>query len=213
LEQIPKEGVRSAEPAGAPPAAGTPAPGSDAAAAAEPQYRGQLFKLFLLVEYGSSLYVVDQHAAHERILFEQLKSAELVSQELLMPIRLEEGIGKAEAIAKRGELFERLGIRVEASDDGAYEITALPEALISIEEDTLIRALLLERGSVEELIDRVFSLAACRLAVKEGKELDHLTATDLIQRIFKLTNARCPHGRPIWFEVSEQQLLQEVGRT
>jgi len=178
----------------------------------QPLYRGQLFKLFLLVEYGSSLYIVDQHAAHERILFEQLKAARLKSQELLMPIRLEVGAGEADLIAEKGELFQRLGVRVERSDDGSYEITALPEALISVEEQTLVEALLRERGSVDELVDRVFSLAACRLAVKEGKELDDLTAAELIQRAFRLSNARCPHGRPIWFEVTEQQLLWEVGR-
>jgi DNA mismatch repair protein MutL len=192
---------------------GDKAPAGRAGEAGQPRYRGQLFKLFLLVEYGSSLYIVDQHAAHERILFEQLKSAEPTTQELLMPIRLEIGSNSAEVIAGREELFQRLGIRVEASDDGTYEITALPEALISIEEETLIQALLRERGSVDELVDNVFSLAACRLAVKEGKELDPLTATELIQRAFQLSNARCPHGRPIWFEVTEQQLLREVGRT
>jgi DNA mismatch repair protein MutL len=181
--------------------------------AAQPLYRGQLFKLFLLVEYGSSLYIVDQHAAHERILFEQLKSVEPATQELLMPIRMEVGANTAELIADRAQLFERLGIRIEMSDDGAYEITALPEALISIEEQTLIEALLYERGSVAELVDRVFSLAACRLAVKEGTELDALSAAELVRKVFHLENARCPHGRPIWFEVSEQLLLREVGRS
>jgi DNA mismatch repair protein MutL len=210
-----RSGAESAEPAESTAAGrvGDKAPAGRAGEAGQPRYRGQLFKLFLLVEYGSSLYIVDQHAAHERILFEQLKSAEPKSQELLMPIRLEIGSNSAEVIAGREELFQRLGIRVEASDDGTYEITALPEALISIEEETLIQALLRERGSVDELVDNVFSLAACRLAVKEGKELDPLTATELIQRAFQLSNARCPHGRPIWFEVTEQQLLREVGRT
>ena len=185
---------------------------SQAGEVAQPLYRGQLFKLFLLVEYGSSLYIVDQHAAHERILFEQLQSSEPATQELLMPIRLEVGANTAELIADRSKLFQRLGIRIEMSDDGTYEITALPEALISIEEQNLIEALLLERGSVDELVDRVFSLAACRLAVKEGMELDALSAAELVRQAFRLENARCPHGRPIWFEVKEQQLLREVGR-
>jgi DNA mismatch repair protein MutL len=178
----------------------------------EPEYRGQLFKLFLLVEYGTSLYIVDQHAAHERILFEELTSAKPNSQELLMPIRLEIGKSAADRIADRQELFERLGIRVECSDDGTYEITALPEALLSIEEETLVDALLVEKGSVDELVERVFSLASCRLAVKGGRELDPLTAMELIRQALHLSNARCPHGRPIWFEVTEQQLFREVGR-
>jgi DNA mismatch repair protein MutL len=218
--------IRSAEPVVSPggspiePAAGAPAASGNtdgepgpSVAEAQPLYRGQLFKLFLLVEYGSSLYIVDQHAAHERILFEQLKSAEPVAQELLMPVRLDLGSNAGRLIADRAELLQRLGIRVEKSDDGSYEITALPEALISIEEESLIQALLLEKGSMDELVDNVFSLAACRLAVKEGRELDALTAAELIRRAFQLENARCPHGRPIWFEITEQQLFREIGRT
>jgi len=179
---------------------------------ARPAYRGQLFKLFLLVEYGSSLFIVDQHAAHERILFEQLRSTKPASQELLMPIRLEIGESAAEVIAGREELFNRLGIRVERGDDGAYELSALPEALISIDEEELVQALLWEKGSVDELVDRVYSLASCRLAIKEGQELDPLTATELVHKVFRLSNARCPHGRPIWFEVQREQLLREVQR-
>lgn len=177
-----------------------------------PLYRGQLFKLFLLVEYGSSLFIVDQHAAHERILFEQLRAADPASQELLMPIRLEIGESAAEVITGREELFKRLGIRVERGDDDTYELSALPEALISIDEEELVQSLLWEKGSVDELVDRVYSLASCRLAIKEGQELDPLTATELVHKVFRLSNARCPHGRPIWHEVPREKLLHEVGR-
>ena len=177
-----------------------------------PMYRGQLFKLFLLVEYGTSLFIVDQHAAHERILFEQLASADPVSQELLMPIRLEIGESAAEVISGREELFKRLGIRVERGEDDIYELTALPEALISIDEEELVQALLWEKGSVDELVGRVYSLASCRLAIKEGQEVDPLTATELVHKVFALSNARCPHGRPIWHEVQREQLLREVKR-
>ena len=188
------------------------ASGAEEAVLVEPAYRGQLFKLFLLVEYGSSLFIVDQHAAHERILFEQLTSTKPASQELLMPIRLEIGESAAEVIVGREELFKRLGIRVERGDDGAYALSALPEALISIDEEELVQALLWEKGSVDELVDRVYSLASCRLAVKEGQELDPLTATELVHKVFRLSNARCPHGRPIWHEVQREQLLREVQR-
>jgi len=129
-----------------------------------------------------------------------------------MPIRLEIGESAAEVIAGREELFNRLGIRIECGDDGAYELSALPEALISIDEEELVQALLWEKGSVDELIDRVYSLASCRLAIKEGQELDPLTATELVHKVFRLSNARCPHGRPIWHEVPREKLLREVQR-
>ena len=101
---------------------------------------------------------------------------------------------------------------MERGDDGAYALSALPEALISIDEEELVQALLWEKGSVDELVDRVYSLASCRLAVKEGQELDPLTATELVHKVFRLSNARCPHGRPIWHEVQREQLLREVQR-
>jgi DNA mismatch repair protein MutL len=198
-------------PQSAPQGQDEPPEGAGGAAAGEPVYLGQLFRLFLLVEYGSSLFVVDQHAAHERVLFEELSASKPSAQELLMPIRLDIG-AEAGLIEKREELFERLGVRVEPAEDGAFEITALPEALISVEEEELVQALLWEKGSVDELIRRVYSLAACRLAVKEGKELDPITATELVRRTFRLPDARCPHGRPIWFEVRRERLLREVQR-
>jgi len=182
------------------------------AQAVEPIYRGQLFKLFLLVEYGSSLFILDQHAAHERLLFERFSSGKPASQELLMPIRLDIGPQAPELIAARRELFERLGIRVEVAEDGVYEISSLPEELLCIEEEELVEAVLWEKGSVEELVNRVYSLASCRLAIKEGQELDRETATELVRRVFRLTNARCPHGRPIWYELKEEQLLKAVER-
>jgi DNA mismatch repair protein MutL len=179
----------------------------------QPRYLGQLFRLFLLVQRGDSLYIVDQHAAHERLLFDEISSRRFAAQQLLLPLRLEAQPGLVEALRARAPLLQRLGIEVESSQDGGYEITALPEQLLSIEEQTLLQALLWERGSLEELERHVLSLAACRLAVKDGQQLDERTATELVRRIFDLPNARCPHGRPVWYEVSREELFRRVGRT
>ncbi len=83
---------------------------------------------------------------------------------------------------------------------------------MGIEEEELVKALLLEKGSLAELKQRVYSLAACRLAVKEGERLDPPTASELVRRVFSLANARCPHGRPIWHEVRRGELLRAVQR-
>ena len=180
-------------------------------AGTSPRYRGQVFGLFLLAEYGDSLYVVDQHAAHERVLFEELKSRRPAAQELLMPIRVDAG-PQAALLAGRAQLLGRLGLRLEEGEDGSVEIAALPEELLALDEDELVEALLGEKSSFEELEDRVFSLAACRLAVKEGEELDGAAAAELIRRVFALDNARCPHGRPIWTEIRRADLERSVGR-
>jgi DNA mismatch repair protein MutL len=180
---------------------------ADAGAAVH--YRGQLFRLFLLVERGDSLFLVDQHAAHERLLFEELKGRRLAAQELLLPVRLE-GMGE-EQVRRSSGSWVRLGIRVERGDDGVYWIAALPEELLCVEEE-LAEALREGSATPEELEHRVFSLAACRTAVKDGQELDPRAAGELARRALALDNARCPHGRPIWMEIRRADLLRAVAR-
>jgi DNA mismatch repair protein MutL len=161
------------------------------------------------VERADSLFIVDQHAAHERLLYEQLAGRRLAAQELLLPVRLE-GLGEEQA--RRGvEAWAALGIRVERGEDGVYSITALPEELLCV-EDELAEALREGNLGPEELRHRVFSLAACRMAVKDGQELDPQTAAGLARRAMALDNARCPHGRPIWMEVRRADLLRAVER-
>jgi DNA mismatch repair protein MutL len=186
-------------------------PQSGEGAPGEPRYRGQAFGLFLVVELGDDLYLVDQHAAHERLLFDELKNREYGSQELLLPLRLEQGAGLDAGLVRNASTLQRLGIRVERGEDGGWEVTALPEELLCIEEE-LAAALAGETASPLELEDRLLALAACRTAVKEGEELDPLTARELARRALALENARCPHGRPLWMRVSKAELLRAVGR-
>ncbi len=177
-----------------------------------PRYCGQLFRLFLLVEYGESLFVVDQHAAHERILFNRLIEKPVISQELLLPIHFEVTEQEDELLKSRLKFLEQMGITIEHAERNAYEITAMPEDFLCLEEDKLIEVLVSGR-SIDELKNEIFSLIACRLAIKEGDEVDSLTAENLIRDAFALDNARCPHGRPIWFEIGKDELFKKVGRT
>jgi DNA mismatch repair protein MutL len=190
-------------------AALTPQPAEGAPG--EPRYCGQAFGLFLVVERGEDLFLVDQHAAHERLLFDELKGREYGSQELLLPLRLEQGAGLEAGLVRFADSLRRLGIRVQRGEDGGWEVTALPEELLCIEEE-LAAALAGEAASPQELEDRLLSLAACRTAVKEGEELDPLTARELARRALALENARCPHGRPLWMRIRKAELLRAVGR-
>jgi DNA mismatch repair protein MutL len=179
--------------------------------AGEPRYRGQAFGLFLVVEQGDGLFLVDQHAAHERLLFEELKGRRYSSQELLLPLPLEQSPGLESSLARLAGTLERLGIRVERSEGGSFQVTALPQELLCIEEE-LAAALSGESGSPAELEERLLALAACRTAIKDGEEIDPLTAQELARRALALDNARCPHGRPLWLRVSKEELLRAVGR-
>jgi len=207
----PRPHLGARAPGGVPLAGPQPHGGASAAAETEGSihYRGQLFRLFLLVERGDSLFIVDQHAAHERLLYDELKARRLDSQELLLPVRLE-GVGE-DRVRRSSEAWARLGIRVERAEDGVYWIAALPEELLCVEEE-LAEALGEGTLSPEELQDRVFSLAACRTAVKDGEELDPQAAAELARQALALSNARCPHGRPIWMQVRRGDLLRAVAR-
>ncbi len=188
-----------------------PEPRKPEGPAGEPRYRGQVFGLFLVVEQGDGLFLVDQHAAHERLLFEELKGRRYSPQELLLPLPLEQSPGLESSLARLAGTLERLGIRVERSEGGSFQVTALPQELLCIEEE-LAAALSGESGSPEEMEDRLLALAACRTAIKDGEEPDPLTAQELARRALALDNARCPHGRPLWLRVSKEDLLRAVGR-
>jgi DNA mismatch repair protein MutL len=210
-----------AAPYGGYPPAGEAAPGAppraapaDAAqpAGAGPVVRGQLFKLFLLVEQGQRLFIIDQHAAHERLLYERLKNKRSPIQELLFPMRFDVSPDEASLLEKRLQFLLSLGIVLKRREAAVYEVTSLPEDLLCLEEDAVREALLGRQGSLEELEHRLYSLAACRLAVKEGEELDAHTAAELAGAVLNLNQDRCPHGRPLWVEVSREELLRRVGR-
>jgi len=180
---------------------------------AGPLYRGQLFRLFLLAEYGQRLFIIDQHAAHERLIYDRLKSRRSSVQELLFPMRFETTAEQAALLEQRREfLTEHLGIGLVRREESVFEILSLPEEMISLEEDVLREALLTEESGLEELAHRLYDLAACRMAVKEGEELDDETAAGLVRAAFTLEQARCPHGRPLWVEISREELLKRVAR-
>ncbi len=174
------------------------------------RYHGQLFGLFLLVEAGDSLYIVDQHAAHERLLMNEFVQREPVVQDLLLPIRFAVGEAEKRLLEEQRDQLAALGINIEQSEPGFYEIKAMPEELLAVEQGLLIQALL--SPNPEGLREKIYSLAACHLAVKEGEELDPPSAEDLIRRVLALANARCPHGRPIWYRLDRDELKKRVGR-
>lgn len=172
---------------------------------------GQLFDLFLAVEADDRLYLVDQHAAHERLIFDRLRAGS-PRQTLLLPIAIELDEEQAE---RAGELLEALRtagfdlVRVNAQ---LWELRAVP-ATISLTEERL-HELLLDALSVPENVEReLYATIACRAAVKDGDRLDPQTALSIASDALALQNARCPHGRPLWVEISREHLLEMVQRS
>jgi DNA mismatch repair protein MutL len=202
-----------------PPGGGEALEGGGAGAVAEgsPSYGelrfiGRLFSLFLLVERGDKLLIIDQHAAHERILYDRFLSRPVRKQELLVPLPFVTESPEEDRFleAKREEL-EKLGIRVEAAEDGVWRLSALPENWRLSDPETL-KAIRELREAGENMAERWAATLSCHSAVRDGDYLDDRTALALAEAALALPVPRCPHGRPIWFELSRENLYRAVRR-
>ena len=176
------------------------------------RYLGQALGLFLVVEIRQTLYFVDQHAAHERVLFEELRRRAFAVQQLLFPIELELDPAAAAPVANARRRLAELGIVIEREGGRPARITALAEPLHQLPTDWLAAYVAGMRGSEADLERAVLADMACKLAVKDGEELDHAAAESLVRRSFAIDLQHCPHGRPLWYSVGRAQLVKEVGR-
>jgi DNA mismatch repair protein MutL len=176
------------------------------------RYLGRLFGLFILVEKDSRLFIIDQHAAHERILYEGFITGPVPRQELLvaMPFNTESPEDDRFLEEKQKELSE-LGIIIKKAED-EWLIEALPSGWKLSDRETTAEILRL-REAGENMAERWAATLSCRAAVKDGDFLDAKTALALAEEAFTLPVYRCPHGRPIWFEISRHDLLRAVKRT
>jgi DNA mismatch repair protein MutL len=177
------------------------------------KYMGTAFGVFLLVEKGDSLYMIDQHAAHERILYNRFIARAGEKQPLLIPYVLETQDAQDDAYLE--SIFGALksaGFDAENCGDGRWEFSAVPLCWQGSEMD-LRQDLLEKRLSPAEIVTALAAITACRAAIKEGTVLDDTTAIDIIEETFALETTRCPHGRPLWFTISRDELYQRVRRT
>ncbi len=175
------------------------------------RYHGQLFGLFLIVETGERLFLIDQHAAHERLLYDRLVARHGGAQPLLLPLTFEVNPDEEALLARNRASYAGLGIDLEPAGEGRFRLLALPEAAEGLAEE-VIEFVKSARGDAGNLMQELYATIACRAAVKEGDAIDALSARELITGAFRLENARCPHGRPIWYELSRDELYRLVGR-
>lgn len=175
-----------------------------------PRYLGQIMNLFLVVEVEQTLYLVDQHAAHERVIYDRLRNGS-GGQELLFPVALELESQDAGELAARLPMLARLGIKVEKTPEG-WELESIPAILsISPEEIAVLLMELIHRP--DDFERELYASLSCRSAVMDGDQISPDRAIEIIQGVLGLRNARCPHGRPVWISFSKEQLAGLVGRT
>jgi DNA mismatch repair protein MutL len=175
------------------------------------RYAGRIFDFFILVEDGERLYIIDQHAAHERILYDRFLSGPLAKQELLVPITfLTESRDDDEFLEARKPDLARLGIVIEGGQ-GSWRIEALP-VLWRLSDGETVDEILGLRAAGENIAERWAATLACHSAVRDGDYLDSETALSLAERALALPIKRCPHGRPILTEIKAHDILRAVKR-
>ncbi|QEN08059.1 DNA mismatch repair endonuclease MutL [Oceanispirochaeta crateris] len=177
----------------------------------EIRYMGQIMGVFLLAELGDSLFIVDQHAAHEKMLFEKYKTELPPRQDLLIPFEFEASQEEIRFMEAHRGLFESLGISFGPGQAGMWEITSLPRAALNMEQ-AIADFLKCRKGSPAELQKELYATMSCRNAIKEGDPIDPGAAETLLRNALTLENPRCPHGRLLWFRLSRDELYGLVGR-
>ena len=177
------------------------------------RYIGPALGTFLLAEKNNSLYIIDQHAVHERILFDKIMNSQGGRQQLLIPYKIRtESKTQDNQLEKLKERLTQIGFETIKQDDGYWEITSIPERWTGTEYD--FRSLVFVKNvEPEQIIRSIAAMTACKAAVKDGYVLDDETAARLVEQAFTLEDPHCPHGRPIYTVISRAKLFELVKRT
>lgn len=176
-------------------------------------YHGQAFGLFLLIEKGNELILIDQHAAHERILYNELLENPPKAQELLVPLPFSIEDENEEALLrdKKAEL-KSLGIDLERLAPGSWVLKGLPSAWKQGDGQT-VDSILEMLSNAHELAHQWYRTMACKMAVKDRLILEPMRGKELARATLALEDPHCPHGRPVLIRMSRKYLEGLVKRS
>ena len=176
-------------------------------------FAGSVLGTFLLAEKNNSLYIIDQHAAHERILFNKMMEESGKKQELIVPYVIQtESKSDDNFLKEISKSLNEAGFSIKECKDGKWEISSVPLLWKSTDEE-LRTSLLVKRLNPADIIRSSAASASCRAAVMDGTVLDEKTASDLAKKALLLEDPHCPHGRPVYTVITREQLFALVKRT
>jgi DNA mismatch repair protein MutL len=181
---------------------------------------GQAGSLFIIAEGPDGVYMVDQHAAHERVLYDDLvaemASNDVASQPLLEPALVELGASEMDALVQCAALVQCLGFDIQPFGDSTCLVRALPAMLSGAPAADTLQALLSDLAAGKDqgdLRDRSLATVACKAAVKAGQTLSLEEMRFLVQRLERTSQPKtCPHGRPTMILLSTTALERQFGR-
>lgn len=190
---------------------------------AEYKLIGQVFDTYWLVEYKDSLYIIDQHAAHERVLYEKtlksMKTREFTSQYLSPPIILSLSMQESELLENNMDRFSRIGFEIEQFGGEEYAVRAVPDNLFGIAKKELLMEMIddlsdgITTSMTPELIDERIASMSCKAAVKGNSRLSAAEVDALIGELLTLENPyHCPHGRPTIIAMTKRELEKKFKR-
>ena len=180
------------------------------------KYVGQVFDTYIIIQIGEKMYIIDQHAAHERLLYEQIKanyfSKNSNSQILLLPILVELTQKEMDAVNENQEILKNVGFEFENFGDRTIKISGVPNIGYDLDYkgvflDTIDEILGANKTYRESKEDRFIATLACKAAVKGNMNLSYKEQIALLDDMVKLDNPfNCPHGRPTAFEISRYEI-------
>ena len=183
---------------------------------------GQLFKTYWLIEYEDQLFIMDQHAAHEKVNYERLmknfKEKEIYSQRLEPPMVVTVSMTEAEALTRYKDAFAGLGFTIESFGGNEYCIREVPANLYGIGERDLFMELLdavsQENGTLDtEVIASKIATMACKMSIKGNQRVSLMEVEHLLDELMKLENPyQCPHGRPTIIKMSKYEIDKKFKR-
>lgn len=183
---------------------------------------GQLFDTYWLMEYENQLYILDQHAAHEKVLFERtmksLSDKEHFSQMISPPIILTLSEQEQGLLKKYVQEFTSLGFEIEQFGGKEYAVSAVPQNLFHLNQQSLFLEILdnlseLNDRSTPQMVLEKIAAMSCKAAVKGNQKLSLPEAESLIAELMELDNPyQCPHGRPTLIVMSKYELEKKFKR-
>jgi len=179
---------------------------------------GEAFSTYIVAQMKDSIYLIDKHAAHERILFNKLvKERKTEVQALLTPVTVTLEAGEYDAVINNLDLLLSSGFEVEDFGNSSVIIRAIPTFLTAADVPSLISEIaegLISTGTVStQREENIFHTVACKAAIKAGTNISRIEMQSLAEKVLSSKEIMyCPHGRPVAFEIKKRELEKQFGR-
>lgn len=176
---------------------------------------GQALNTFLIFDDGLDLYFVDQHAAHERILFDKINESyskqEIITQPLLLPFILNVNAIESNFINSKLQILNQMGIEIYEFGKNSFKISALPSFLTQMNVQAFFNNVLseidgLKNITMNDLLADKIAQKACKSAIKAGDKLSQLEIETLTQKLNENIGLKCPHGRPVAIKITRMEI-------